>query len=141
MREPDFKSLQARMLQSGIAPRHARGTVNELQDHFQDLADEALAAGASLQEARTEAADRLGELDEILAQMRSRSELRGWAFRYPRTALVLYPLGCLAMLPALPIIAGMRHAPEIARWGTSFLVAGLFTATMLLAMQLSILLG
>lgn len=141
MREPDFTSLNKRLLRCGIAPAHAERTVNELRDHYHDLLDEAVDAGMSRNDAAARACEKLGEMDVLLAEMQSHTELKSWAFRHPRIALVLYPLGCLAMLPALPLVAGARHAPDVARWGTSLLLAGLFTATMLLVLQLSIVLG
>ena len=73
--------------------------------------------------------------------MASRRELKTWAFRYPQLAVVVYPLACLAVLPAMPVFAGIAHRTSLARWGASLLAAGLVTALMLLSMQLSILLG
>ncbi len=141
MHEPDFESVARQLLASGIAPGHVRRTVDELRDHFQDLVDETESDGLTGNEARDRAARMLGEMDQFVARMGSHDELKSWAFKHPRLALVVYPLGCLALLPAVPIIAGVAHANEIARWGTSFLLAGLFTAGILLAMQLSIVLG
>ena len=47
----------------------------------------------------------------------------------------------LLMLPAVPVIAGVAKAPLLARWGASLLLAGFFTATMMLVLQLSISFG
>jgi hypothetical protein len=141
MREPDFDDLAARLLQSGIAPRHAHRTVNEIRDHYDDLVDAALHCGASDYDARLAASRELGQMDDLVAQMSARRELKSWAFRYPRAAMVVYPLACLAVLPAVPVNAGIANAPVLARWGASLLAAGLFTAALLLVLQLSILFG
>lgn len=141
MREPDFRSLKARLLRHGIAFRHVDRVADELRDHFEDLVEEGMIGGASIVDARTVAAEKLGDMDTFIRQMRSRRELRSWAFRFPLAAIVLYPLGCLMALPALPIVAGMSRAGNLARWGTSILLAGFFTASMLLVLQLSIALG
>ena len=141
MREPDFNQLATKLLENGITPRHAHRTVNEVRDHYDDLVDAAVDNGASSGDARRQAAVKLGNLDDFVAEMSSRRELKTWAFRYPRTALVIYPLACLAALPAAPVIAGMANAPLLARWGASLLVAGMFTAALLLVLQLSILFG
>jgi len=141
MRSPDFRSVQSRLLQTGIAPRHARRSVDELRDHYADLVDEAMAAGALLSDAQSQALDRLGDPEDFIAGMQACRELRTWAYRYPRVAVVLYPLACLAALPAVPVIAGLARAPQLARWGMSLLLAGLFTAAMMLVLQLSIALG
>ena len=141
MREPDFNVLATRLLKSGIAPRHAHRTVNELRDHYDDLVDAAVDEGANSKVARQRAAAELGEMDEFVTQMSSRRELKTWAFRYPEVAVIVYPLACLAVLPAMPVFAGIAHRTTILRWGASLLAAGIVTALMLLIMQLSIILG
>lgn len=141
MREPDFNVLATRLLKSGIAPRHAHRTVNELRDHYDDLVDAAVDDGANSKKARRQAAAELGTMDDFVAAMASRRELKTWAFRYPRVAVVVYPLACLAVLPAVPVFAGIAHRTTLMRWGVSLLGAGLVTAFMLLVMQLSIILG
>ena len=141
MREPDFSGLATRLLQSGIAPKHAHRTVNELRDHYDDLVDAAVDERANSKKARHQAAHQLGPMDDFVAEMASRRELKTWAFRFPHLAVVVYPLACVAILPAIPVFAGIAHRSTLARWGASVLAAGLVTASMLLLMQLSILIG
>ncbi len=141
MREPNFNKLATRLLKNGIAPRHAHRTVNELRDHYDDLVDAAVDEGASSKHARRQAAEALGPMDEFVNQMAARRELKTWAFRYPELAVVVYPLACLAILPAIPVFAGIAHRGTLVRWGASFLAAGFVTALMLLTMQLTIFLG
>jgi hypothetical protein len=141
MREPDFNELATRLLRSGISPRHAHRTVNELRDHYDDLVDAAVDEGANSKNARLSAANELGTMDDFVADMASRRELKTWAFRYPRLAVVVYPLACLAVLPAMPVFVGIAHRTAVVRWGASLLAAGVVTAMLLLIMQLSIILG
>ena len=141
MREPDFNALATRLTKNGIAPRHAHRTVNELHDHYDDLVDAAVDEGANSKRARRRAADELGSMDDFVAAMSSRRELKTWTFRYPHLAIVVYPVACLALLPALPVFAGIAHRSTLMRWSVSLLGAGLVTASMLLIMQLSIILG
>ena len=141
MRELDFNRLAQRLLKSGIAPRHAHRAVNEIRDHYDDLVDAAVDDGASSQSARQLAAHQLGSVDDLVSAMSDRRELKTWAFRYPHAAVVIYPLACLAALPAAPVVAGIANASVIARWSASLLAAGLFTASLLLLLQLSILFG
>ncbi len=141
MRDPDFADLGRRLMQSGIAARHVDRALFELEDHYADLVEEGLETGMSSDDARARAIARLGDPGEFVRQMRARPELRSWAFRYPRAALLFYPVACLAALPAVPLIAGIEHAPQLARWGMSLLLAGAFTTTLLLVLQLSIVLG
>ncbi len=141
MPEPDFITLEAELLKCGIVPRDTRQLVNELRDHYDDLVDASIDTGASSREARRMAAEQLGSIEDFLAEMQVRKELKSWAFRYPRAAILIYPIVCLALLPAVPVFAGIAHAETLARWGLSLVLAGVVTASMLLIMQFSILLG
>ena len=141
MREPDFNALATRLLKNGISPRHAHRTVNELRDHYDDLVDAAVDEGANSRNARLSAANELGSMDDFVAEMAARRELKTWAFRYPRLAIVVYPVACIAVLPAMPVFAGIVHRTALARWGTSLLVAGFVTGLLMLVMQLSIIFG
>lgn len=141
MREPDFNDLAARLLKSGITPYHAHRTVNELRDHYDDLVDAAVDDGASSKIARRRAAAELGTMEDFVTEMAAHRELKTWALRYPQLAVVVYPLACLAILPAMPVLAGIAHRTTLMRWGISLLGAALVTAMMMLVMQLSIILG
>ena len=141
MRDPDFTKLKQRLLENGIPLRHVRRTVAELEDHYRDLVEEAAVSGVSLEDARKQATARLGDMDDVAAGVLACPDLRGWAYRHPRVAMVFYPVACLFALPAVPVIAGVSNAPLLARWGASLCLAGLVTATMLLVLQLSILFG
>lgn len=138
MPRPDFGDFQATLLRSGVSPRHVRRATTELNDHFDDLVGDLLGNDTDVRTAEQRALRALGDLSSIAAEIGSRPELRSWAFRYPRVALVVYPLMCLALLPAVPVIAGVAHAPQLARWATCMLLSALVTAGMLLFMQLSI---
>jgi hypothetical protein len=113
-------------------------TVVELDAHFDDLVDAGLDRGISRTRAENEALRQLGDVDVLVDAVRERPELRSWAADYPRVALVAYPLACLAVLPAVPLIAGIANASYLARWLACALLSGLFTAAMLLVLQLSI---
>ena len=141
MREPDFNDLATRLLKSGITPYHAHRTVNELRDHYDDLVDAAVDDGANSKNARLRAAAELGTMEDFVTEMAARRELKTWAFRYPQLAVIVYPLACLAVLPAVPVFAGIAYRTTLMRWGISLLGAGLVTAMMMLVMQLSIILG
>lgn len=141
MREPDFNELATRLLQTGVAPKHAHRMVNEIRDHYDDLVDAAVDAGRPIREARQAAGRELGQFDDLVREVSACRELKTWAFRYPHAAIIVYPLACLAALPAVPVFAGIANAPLLARWGASLLAAGLFTAGLLLVLQLSILFG
>jgi hypothetical protein len=141
MHEPNFKQLQSDLLSVGISPRYVRRTVCELREHLDDLVDARLGNGDELDEARSAAAEQMGDLRDVATAMSAYPELQRWSYRYPRIAVVVYPLTCLALLPAVPVLAGVAHAPQLARWGACMLVGGCVTASIFLMLQLSISLG
>lgn len=138
MPRPDLVTLRDELLRAGIAPLHVHRAVSELDDHFDDLVAEQLGSGATRDEAERSACLQLGRLDVVAEQMRANPELRSWAWRWPKLALIVYPIACVAALPAAPIVAGVQHRDSVARWLAGLLLAGLFTASMFLILQLAI---
>lgn len=138
MPEPDFKRFRSELLEAGIAPRHVRRTIVELQEHLEDLRAAELASGCDDATARRTAGREMGSLADVAIAMRACPELQCWAYRYPRLAIVVYPLTCLALLPVVPIIAGVTHAQHVARWGACLFFGALVTASMFLCLQLAI---
>ena len=55
MADPPFVEFEAALLRGGIAPRHVRRAVLELEDHWTALVAENLRRGSSELDARTEA--------------------------------------------------------------------------------------
>ena len=138
MPAPDLRGLRSTLLRAGVAPRHVKRVELELGDHFRDLVDDGLASGLDRGEAETRALGALGNIESIAADICSRPELRSWAASYPRLALIVYPLACVAVLPAVPVIAGVANASHVGRWIACALMSGLVTAAILLVLQLSI---
>jgi hypothetical protein len=138
MREPDLQRFETELLRVGIAPRHVRRTVCELREHREDLYFAALDAGEMPDVAERKAAQQMGDLQEVAIAMRACPELRSWSYRFPLLAVVVYPLTCLALLPAMPVLAGVAHASLLARWTTCVLLGGFVTAAIFLVLQLSI---
>ena len=141
MREPDFKQFRDELLASGISPRYVRRAVSELREHYADLVDAELESGAGPDQAQGAALQSMGDLRDVAVAIRACPELRSWSNRFPRLAVVIYPLTCMALLPAVPLLAGVAHAPQLARWGACTLLGGIVTASMLLLLQWSILSG
>jgi hypothetical protein len=138
MPRPDFTVVRRDMLGWGISPRQVRRTISELDGHFDDLVDDAIAKGVDTAAAQQIALDALGDLQHVSAAMKSRPELRSWAYRFPHIAMIVYPLTCIALIPALPIAVGVAHASYLARWGFCMLLGALITASMFLLLHLSI---
>lgn len=133
-----LSALAAELRRSGVAQQHVRRAVAELEDHYADLVDDAQAGGVSRAEAESIAESRLGGLAQISQAYRAQPALRGWAYRWPHVAIAVYPLACLAALPAAPFAAGARHRDTLLRWTIGLFSAAAFTATLLLALQLTI---
>jgi hypothetical protein len=138
MPEPDFRKFRSELLQAGIAPRHVRRTVIELHEHIEDLVEAEIAAGCDADVARQNATREMGDLQDIAIAMRACPELQSWSYRYPHLAVVVYPLTCLALIPVYPVIAGVTHAGQLARWSACLFLGGFVTAAMFLILQLSI---
>lgn len=103
MSEVNLNELRRAMLRGGVAPRYVRRTVAELQQHFQDLEQQALASGADQDEARRQARRRLGDENTLLDSILSRHELKSWSARYPRSIYLLSPIAALILVMALSI--------------------------------------
>ncbi len=134
----ELKELHNELLRSGVSPRHVRRTVAELTDHYDDLVESALEDCADRDAAEKRALRDLGELSGIATAIKAQPALRCWAYRFPHVALIVYPLTCLALLPAVPVMAGVAHAGYLARWAACILLSGLVTASIFLFLQLSI---
>jgi hypothetical protein len=141
MPEPDFSAYRQRLLRCGVAPRHVRRSVSELNAHYLDLQTECLAAGHDLVDAQAAACNKLGSLDTIAALVTARPELRHWSYRYPRLGRVVLPIAYTLVLPIAPLMIGAGYAPAIARWSAILSLSAAITAGMFLAIQMSITLG
>ena len=138
MPAPEFSRLLSNLLKAGIAPRHARRAVEELEAHYQDIVEASIEEGASPADASLAARRRLGDLSAVQAAMEAQPALRSWAWHWPRLALFVYPAACLLALPAAPVMAGVRHAEDIARWSACLLLGGLVTTSIILFLGLAV---
>jgi hypothetical protein len=87
-----FEGLSRRLPQAGIAPRHVKRLIAELEAHFLDLVVELRSTGLSQEESESQAAVRLGTEDILVANIIARPELQAWARQWPWLAFVLLPL-------------------------------------------------
>ncbi len=112
----------------GVAPRHIRRAIIEIESHFQHLLDEERARGATEQGARLEALRRLGNTHELVRQYAARPELRAWSRRWPSVWFTLVPLmtylgvGFAALLgtwllahESRPYLSRIHIAPHVTR--------------------------
>jgi len=138
MPRPDLATLRHELLQAGIAPRHVVRAISELDDHFDDLVDAQLDIGCERRDAEQTALLSLGKLSDVSEAMQRQPQLKSWAWRHPRLALLIYPLACVAALPVVPVRASVENAAMIGRWAACLLLSGFLTAFLFLALQLAI---
>ena len=140
MPDDTFAELKDPLLASGVAPRHVRRIVAELDDHYSDLMSEALARGDSHESARRFALRQIGDQSLIAERMLEDVAFRTWIYRYPRVARVYFPVAYALLLPAAPLFAGFANPGVVARWGAALMLSAGITALMFLSMQLAIVL-
>jgi hypothetical protein len=138
MHRLDRRLLRRQLIGAGVAPRHVRRTIDELQDHYDDVVEQELEEGADRLQACRNALERLGPIDDIVAAVKARPELQSWAFRFPRLAALLYPLTFVVLLPAAPVLIGFANANLVARWMACLFLSALVTAGLFLFLQLAI---
>lgn len=114
-----FEGLSPRLLQAGIAPRHVKRLIAELETHWVDLVTELRATGLSQEESESQAAVRLGTEDILAATIIARPELQAWSRQWPWLAFVLLPL------LALPVQFVLSMAAAVGVFSFSIRVLGL----------------
>lgn len=96
MLEP-FDELQERLLRAGVAPRHVRRYLRELDEHLADLIAEEKGQGRNPQEALANALARLGTTDDLAEAMAGRRKFQSWSVQAPWAIFGLCPLFLLAI--------------------------------------------
>ena len=93
-----FDNLREKLLAGGIAPRHVRRYLAELNEHLDDLTREQREAGYDTEDAALRARARLGGDDELAAAMLAQKGFRSVAARAPWAVfLFLPPVAALAL--------------------------------------------
>jgi len=100
-----FNELREELLRVGVAARHVRRAVSEIQSHFQQLIDEERGRGASDHDARIEAHRRLGANLVLVQRYAARPELLAWSHRWPAIWFLLLPLITYLAVSAAALMA------------------------------------
>lgn len=87
-----FENLLEALLRMGVAPRHARRTILELDSHFRQLVQDALERGDTEGAARIAARELLGTDEVLISRYSGMPELRAWSSRWPAVWFTLVPL-------------------------------------------------
>jgi hypothetical protein len=96
--------LRERLLRAGVAPRHVRRYVAELNDHLADLVAEEEHGGLGRSAAEAAALVRLGGVEELAGAMEERHELRSWSAKAPWAVFAVGALGSLATAYAVALL-------------------------------------
>ena len=95
--DKQFPELRERLLQAGVAPRHVRRYLRELNEHRADLRAEEERAGHDRNHADARALARLGAIDDLATAMISQRKFKAWTARASWAAFSLGPLLLLAI--------------------------------------------
>jgi hypothetical protein len=92
-----FDNLRERLLLGGVAPRHVRRYLRELDEHLDDLTAQQRQGGYDGEDAAIRARARLGGDDELASAMLAQKRFRSWTARAPWAVfLFLPPIAALA---------------------------------------------
>ncbi len=88
---PHFYELREELLRGGVAPRHVRRYLAELDHHYDDLLAEERAHGVTGAAASAAAIERLGSTEQLASALLAKQELRSITARYPWLVFVIVP--------------------------------------------------
>ena len=95
-----FDAVAETLLKGGIAPRHVRRYVRELEEHLDDLTAQQRAAGYDREDAASRARARLGDDSELAQAMLDQPGMRSWPARMLWLVFLLLP-------PVLTAVIGL----------------------------------
>lgn len=95
-----FDAIAETLLKGGVAPRHVRRYVRELDEHLDDLTAQQRAAGFDDEDAQARARARLGDDGKLAQAMLDQPGMRSWPARWPWLVFLLLP-------PVLTAVMGL----------------------------------
>ena len=126
-----FEALKLELQKGGVAPVYIERTLLELEEHYTDLEQDALAAGLSRDEARHAAHAALGAERVIAAAVLARPELREWSSRHPRLADCVRSATTIGLIPGMPVMFCIEQRAELTRWAAAVMAAATFIGAIL----------
>lgn len=112
-----FESLEDTLLRGGIAPRHVRRYLRELEEHLSDIATAQAAAGHDAQAAADRARAALGRDEDLAAAMLIQRDFRSLSARFPWLAFGMLPVLVLSLMVPLYmlvlVVLEMLNAPAL----------------------------
>lgn len=103
-----FDAVAEALLKGGVAPRHVRRYVRELDEHLDDLTAQQRASGYDGEDAATRARARLGSDAELAQAMLDRPGMRSWPARLPWLVFLLLPPASVLLIGG-PLYGGFYY--------------------------------
>jgi hypothetical protein len=125
MNQRRFEELGEALVRRGVATRHARHAVRDLERRFDELVKDAQARGESLDSAHSEADRLLGTDQSLIDRIAARPATQAWSCRWPGLFFTLIPLlwylaGVAATVVVAAYVGGWAHGrgihPTPERW-------------------------
>src|ERR1700759_336913 len=101
-----FEAVTEQLLKGGVAPRHVRRYVRELDEHLDDLTAQQRASGYDGEDAAIRARARLGDDGELAQAMLEQPGMTSWPGRLPWLVFGILP-PVAAVILVLPIYAAV----------------------------------
>ncbi|MEM7278761.1 MAG: hypothetical protein AAF385_11610, partial [Pseudomonadota bacterium] len=115
---PNFRArtLRKHLRAAGLAEDHVARISDEIQDHLQDLREEALHNGMPEDLADIHAFRQLGTYEALAEASSAHPELLTFRHRHPAIYRLSRPAAMLLMAPFVPIAHALEHSEAISRW-------------------------
>jgi hypothetical protein len=116
-----FELIAEQLLKGGVAPRHVRRYICELDDHFAQLTEQLQRGGCDIDEAKLQARTRLGEDTELVSAMLELPGIRAWSARVPWLVFAAIPPAMTLIMFVIPLVLVQLISP-LGGFGGSLLI-------------------
>lgn len=113
MQSVNFARLRIRLLKGGVAPKFVKRSIQELQQHLDELIAQEQSDGTSETEARAAALTKLGDEEKYVKEALAKKELLSWSRRYPRSVFLVAPVIAYFALAYFSLTVGLGGVRSI----------------------------
>ncbi len=106
-----FEVVAEQLLKGGVAPRHVRRYIGELDDHFTQLTAQLQRGGYDIEQARLRARIRLGDDTQLVSAMLELPGIRAWSARVPWLVFSAIPPAMTFILFVIPLFVVRLISP------------------------------
>jgi len=106
-----FEMIAEQLLKGGVAPRHVRRYIGELDDHFAQLTEQLHRGGCAIEDAKRRARTRLGDDSELVSAMLDVPGIRAWSARVPWLVFSALPPAIAFVMIAILLFAVRLISP------------------------------